>query len=125
LSPSVDGVLGESAERLTGTTAEWLGRPAERRSMLPRSGSSTRIVTASHGDGHQVVLELVESPLTRPDGSSAIQGFARDVSDRERMQGALRDAAYQDSLTGLPNRALFIDRLRQAISRTRRHRDEH
>lgn len=124
LSPSVYGVLGESADGLVGRSADWPGVDDENVLTPMGDGSSTRIVTAFHGDGHEVILELVESPLKGSDDNTSIQGFARDVSERERMQGALRDAAFQDELTGLPNRALFIDRMRQAIARTRRHPEQ-
>ena len=39
-----------------------------------------------------------------------------DVTDRKRMEAELERLALYDSLTGLPNRALFSDRLDQAIA---------
>jgi diguanylate cyclase (GGDEF)-like protein/PAS domain S-box-containing protein len=44
-------------------------------------------------------------------------GVFLDVSDRKRMEAELERLALYDSLTGLPNRALFSDRLTQAIER--------
>jgi diguanylate cyclase (GGDEF)-like protein/PAS domain S-box-containing protein len=41
----------------------------------------------------------------------------RDVSERTRLQEQLSRQAYHDDLTGLPNRALFRDRLDHAIAR--------
>src|SRR5690606_11287329 len=82
-----------------------------------------RIVTVPHGEGHTVILELVESPSMTGGSAGSVQGFARDVSEREKVQGALRDAAFQDDLTSLPNRALFTDRVGQAIARSRRNPD--
>jgi diguanylate cyclase (GGDEF)-like protein len=38
-----------------------------------------------------------------------------DVTDLRRAEQAMRFLAYHDTLTGLPNRRLFDDRLRQAI----------
>jgi diguanylate cyclase (GGDEF)-like protein len=43
-------------------------------------------------------------------------GVFLDVSERKRMEAELERLALYDSLTGLPNRALFNDRLNQAIA---------
>lgn len=47
--------------------------------------------------------------------------LARSVAALEDAQRALRHIAYHDALTGLPNRALLIDRLRQDMGRVRRN----
>lgn len=44
-------------------------------------------------------------------------GLLRDVTDQKRSQARLMHDAVQDSLTGLPNRELFLDRLKIAVSR--------
>lgn len=44
----------------------------------------------------------------------------RDISDRERILQRLEHLANHDGLTGLPNRNLFMDRLRQATSHAMR-----
>jgi diguanylate cyclase len=41
--------------------------------------------------------------------------------ERKRVETRLSHAALHDALTGLPNRALFVDRLAQALSRLERH----
>jgi diguanylate cyclase (GGDEF)-like protein/PAS domain S-box-containing protein len=46
----------------------------------------------------------------------------RDVTERRRLEQELTHRAFHDVLTGLPNGALFRDRLAHAIERTRRHR---
>ena len=45
----------------------------------------------------------------------AIQSIHRDVTQRKRMEERLRHDALHDSLTNLPNRILFLDRLEQLI----------
>lgn len=50
-----------------------------------------------------------------------IIGSLRDISDRKQAEKEILQLAYQDVLTGLPNRSLFNDRLEQALARARRH----
>jgi diguanylate cyclase (GGDEF)-like protein len=47
-------------------------------------------------------------------------GSARDITDRKRAEEAIAFHAFHDSLTGLPNRALFRNRLSLAIASARR-----
>lgn len=44
-----------------------------------------------------------------------------DITRRKELEEKLRHQAYHDPLTGLPNRALFADRLQVAISQAHRH----
>jgi len=48
-------------------------------------------------------------------------GVARDISERKQAEATIAFQAYHDLLTGLPNRALFKDRLGQAIVHAKRH----
>jgi diguanylate cyclase (GGDEF)-like protein/PAS domain S-box-containing protein len=50
-------------------------------------------------------------------------GTHSDISGRKAMEQELRTAARMDKLTGLPNRALLLDRLQQAIARKMRDND--
>ena len=58
-----------------------------------------------------------------PGGRLAYVSAGRDVSARVRRLEALEHAATHDPLTGLPNRALFADRLAQAVRHAARHRE--
>lgn len=51
-------------------------------------------------------------------------GVARDISDRKKIEEAVNYQAYHDSLTDLPNRALFKDRLGVAIAQSERDGDQ-
>jgi diguanylate cyclase (GGDEF)-like protein/PAS domain S-box-containing protein len=53
-------------------------------------------------------------------GGAAVQGIVHDISERKRAEEQLAYGAFHDPLTGLPNRALFLDRLAQAVDRVRR-----
>jgi diguanylate cyclase (GGDEF)-like protein len=54
---------------------------------------------------------------------AAIAGLvwnARDITEEQQLAEQLAHRAFHDELTGLPNRALFYDRLEQALARNAR-----
>ncbi len=59
------------------------------------------------------------------DEAYRLAGSQRDVTDRKRSEELLTHAALHDVLTGLPNRALFMDRLDNAVKRFRRRANNH
>lgn len=48
-------------------------------------------------------------------------GTNLDVSERKAAEDKIRQLAYYDSLTGLPNRRLLVDRLGQVLVHAKRH----
>jgi diguanylate cyclase (GGDEF)-like protein/PAS domain S-box-containing protein len=56
-------------------------------------------------------------------GDTLYVGIASDISELVETRERLASLAYYDTLTGLPNRVLFHDRLRQALAQTRRGKD--
>jgi diguanylate cyclase (GGDEF)-like protein len=54
-------------------------------------------------------------------GQTAILGVAVDVTERKRAEAELAHQALHDPLTGLPNRALFLEHLERSLHRTKRH----
>ncbi|MES2207886.1 MAG: EAL domain-containing protein [Pseudomonadota bacterium] len=56
------------------------------------------------------------------DGGIAIQVVAHDISRHKQYQEELRQQALHDVLTGLPNRALLIEHLKQAMALADRHK---
>jgi diguanylate cyclase (GGDEF)-like protein len=47
-----------------------------------------------------------------------------DITERQRAEERIRQLAYHDPLTGLPNRTLFYDRMDVALARARRNSDK-
>lgn len=82
-------------------------------------------------DGGLRMVEVAATPLRNPAGELyAIVEYTRDITDRKRFQSLfleeqqrLHHLAHYDSLTGLPNRQLFQDRLQQALIKAQRTGD--
>jgi diguanylate cyclase (GGDEF)-like protein/PAS domain S-box-containing protein len=61
--------------------------------------------------------------VTRPRGvATHLQGILLDITERKQAEETVRHQAYHDSLTDLPNRLLFHDRLMLAMAHARRYR---
>ncbi|GAA3233310.1 cyclic Di-GMP phosphodiesterase RmdA [Pseudonocardia petroleophila] len=74
--------------------------------------------TIWRSDGRAVHLEVVLSLVRGPDGPPRyILGMVQDVTERRDLEHRLRHQAQHDPLTGLPNRAVFLDRLDAALGR--------
>ena len=54
-------------------------------------------------------------------GATRIAGSQTDITERKVATDRLMHDAFHDALTGLPNRALFMDRLGRLMERARRH----
>ena len=77
-------------------------------------------ILVRRSDKKEFHIEDSAAPIRRQDGSilGAVMVF-HDVTDRRMAQSRLQHIAYHDTLTGLPNRALFSKTLSTAISHAR------
>ncbi|PIE58744.1 MAG: hypothetical protein CSA33_02260 [Desulfobulbus propionicus] len=103
--------------------------PCPVRAMGDQNAQLKLIHPQYHGNGINNSFELDVSPLQ--DNQGKLYGMievARDVTDRLREEKRLRDSrtrlyqlAHHDTLTGLPNRLLFYDRLEQSMKKAARN----
>jgi diguanylate cyclase (GGDEF)-like protein/PAS domain S-box-containing protein len=77
-----------------------------------------------HKSGKEVWAHLGVS-LVRDSGAQPLHLIfqIQDITDRKRAESQLLHDAFHDALTGLPNRALFMDHVKMAIQRSRRSGD--
>ena len=73
-------------------------------------------------DGFKRHIEISSSLIRDLAGNQmGFRGIARDVDERKKAEATIFHMAYHDTLTGLPNRMLFNDRLNMAISTAQRN----
>ncbi|MCD6581173.1 MAG: diguanylate cyclase [Desulfuromusa sp.] len=97
---------------------------------VKETGEPVTMIHHHETDQGKRIVELTASPLF--DGNNEIYAIievARDITDRLQIEELLNEnekrlhhLAHHDSLTNLPNRLLFEDRLKQALSKARRSR---
>lgn len=72
-------------------------------------------------DGSLVWVQLTAAVMRGIHGTAqCFDVQVEDISERRRQQEQIRQLAYFDALTGLPNRRLLQDRLEQALAQARR-----
>ena len=128
VSPIVDAMLGLKSGELSTKTDSFVAHmhPADRErfklllwSMQERSGGELRIdFRMRHVDNSYRWFELEAASLPTSDRRNLrCVGLVREATDSKRAQERLLHNAVHDSLTGLPNRELFLDRLATATKR--------
>ncbi|MGZ7079744.1 MAG: EAL domain-containing protein, partial [Thermoanaerobaculia bacterium] len=91
--------------------------------LLRETGALSNEEVALRGRGGETVWALSNARLIpSPDDatSATLEGILLDITDRKRAEEDMIYKAYHDSLTGLPNRALFLDRASVALARAER-----
>ena len=119
-------LFGYSPEEIEGQTSESLHLWVEpdfrkRRSQLMARGDKVRnLETRMRTKSGAIVDVLVSSENVDLGGEAYVVTMLTDVTERKRADRQIEHLATRDYLTGLPNRLLFTDRLRQALVRAER-----
>jgi len=126
-SSAVERVLGRSAETRVGSPAFADVHDDDRESAdrlladvvkTPGAEASAEL-RQLHADGSYRWTEVQLKNLIDDPAVAGVVANYRDVTQRRQLEQELRHQAFHDALTGLANRALFVDRLEHAMARTR------
>jgi diguanylate cyclase (GGDEF)-like protein/PAS domain S-box-containing protein len=122
LTEAVGRPLIEAFRIVDATTRKAILDPMAKAASEDQAGKLPSNCVLIHRDGHEVFIEDSVAPIHDREGkvTGAVIVF-RDVSVARAQSELIAHLAEHDSLTGLPNRLLFCDRVGQAISLARRH----
>jgi diguanylate cyclase (GGDEF)-like protein/PAS domain S-box-containing protein len=127
-------MLGYEEIEIGSSTSEWFSR------IHPEELNWFQAQLTAHLEGRTLHFEI-EHRMCHKDGryrwmlsrglavrdqnqkACRMAGSQTDITERKRAEEQLLHDALHDGLTGFSNRALFMDRLKQAIERTKRHYD--
>ena len=101
--------------------ARWIARPitalAETARLVHRGDLGARAVVA----GPREVLEVAKAFNAMTDSLQATsRTLEAEIAERKVMEVQMRDMAFHDPLTGLPNRLLLVDRMSQLLAASAR-----
>lgn len=125
---AAERIFGWRADEIVGQSILRLYPPGRRReedAIVERVRRGERVqhieTERLHADGRRLAVSITLSPLHDPLGRIVgLSMIARDISRQKALEAELRALAFHDALTQLPNRRLFLDRLRHAQEASRR-----
>ncbi len=121
INPSVER-FGYTREGLIGTQVlDVYPNPEERSALLQalmeREAVTDYEIHLKTGDGLVIDTSVSARLLRGPDGAFiGVEGALRDITERKRMETALREQARRDALTSVLNHGAIVQELRNLVS---------
>jgi diguanylate cyclase (GGDEF)-like protein/PAS domain S-box-containing protein len=108
---------------------EVIGRTSTELSIWVDSRDRERLADALRRESHcrdleaqfrkkdgEVIWGLMSASAIEIDGASCVLSITRDISDAKHAEEEIKNLSFYDSLTGLPNRRLLLERLRHILT---------
>lgn len=122
-SPSVRELLGYEPTECLGQRFTTFVHPDDQLSvqhhiqqLIQTRKHFTMEMRLRHKKGHFIWMEVVASPVIERGRVMNIITISRDISERHDLQETLKQMAYYDHLSGLPNRRAFDDALQEMLT---------
>lgn len=74
-------------------------------------------------DGRMIHVSILGVPIRVDEAQVGVYGIYNDITARVLAENELKHQARHDFLTNLPNRSIFLERIKSALTRVARHED--
>ncbi len=131
VSPQIESILGYSQDDFLSRAEMWQQQihAEDRERVLTEVRHSYTTGEPFHSEyrisrknGEELWFKDAAAVVRDNDQALYLQGVMYDITERKQFEEKLLQMAHFDPLTGLANRALFHDRLNQAIAQAKRHK---
>lgn len=130
-SPAYEKLLGYTSEELARSSSFEQIHPEDRMKVLEASREARRTgigekleYRIKHKNGTWKVLESIASTIKNAEGDvEKLVIINRDITERKAAEEQMEQNSFQDHMTGLPNRRLYLDRLQRSFARAKRISD--
>ena len=120
VNPAFAQRFGLTQEELEGKTYQ---------EVMPKSLANKRIIDAKKSLNEEEIVCIEDEregrylqnyyvPIATSENQRTFQIISRDITEQKKAEGRIYYLAYYDELTALPNRRLFLDRLKQITARS-------